>query len=356
MKFNFLKSRSCFLKSALLMLVFGLTTAYAGKTLTICKNDGVRFITIPDPTTGAYPDIVLWTIQGGDISSSNLLTTNPVYYNTAGQYKTYNESTFTSTGQTQYDTFIVIVRDWPIPSFYFPKDTGYCNGSTFSLTLNTTTFPGVKYEWNTGETTSSIIANTIGKYWVKVTIPSDFKTRTCDSVYKEVNIVEYTSPVVNLGNDKTMCQNQIIQLNAKGGAGYKYLWNPTGEVTQQITSTFPGIYSVEVTSPDNCKATDEIELIDSCPHIIYIPDAVSPNADLLNDVFVKIWNFTPKDYNFTVYNRWGELLFETTDLNAGWDCKVNSELVQQDIYVYKISYIDTDKKYYELRGTFFVVR
>ncbi len=339
-----------------LLTFIGLNNSFAGKTVTICKDDGVRFITYPDPTTGAYPDVVLWSILGGDITSSNLLTTNPVYYHTAGQFKTYNVSTFTSTGQTQYDTFTIIVRDWPIPAFYFPKDTGYCSGNTFALTLNTTSFTGIKYEWSTGEVTPSIVANNIGKYWVKITIPSDSKTRTCDSVYKEVNITQYPSPTVNLGQDKTMCQNQSIVLVAQGGAGYQYLWTPTGEVTKQITATLPGTYTVQVTTPDNCTATDQIELIDSCPHLVFIPNAVSPNADLLNDVFVKLWNFTPKEYTFSIYNRWGELLFETKDINAGWDCKVNGALVQQDVYVYKINYLDNDKKWYELRGTFFVVR
>jgi gliding motility-associated-like protein len=82
----------------------------------------------------------------------------------------------------------------------------------------------------------------------------------------------------------------------------------------------------------------------------------NPNEDRLNDLFIKVWNFTPKDYKFTIYNRWGELLFETLDINAGWDCKFKGDLVQQDVYIYKITYYDTDKKWYEMRGTFFVVR
>ncbi len=97
-------------------------------------------------------------------------------------------------------------------------------------------------------------------------------------------------------------------------------------------------------------------MIDSCPHLIFIPDAVSPNADLLNDVFDKTWNFTPSEYTFRIFNRWGQMLFETTDMKKPWDCKVNNELVQQDVYVYDISYFDSDKKWYHYRGTFTVIR
>ena len=102
--------------------------------------------------------------------------------------------------------------------------------------------------------------------------------------------------------------------------------------------------------------SDQIEFKDSCPHYVFVPNAVSPNEDRLNDLFTKVWNFTPKDYKFTIFNRWGELLFETLDINAGWDCKFKGDLVEQDVYVYKITYYDTDKKWYEIRGTFFVVR
>lgn len=323
------------------------------RTLNICRADGVQYKTDPDPTTLLYPDIIQWTFTGGDISSST--ARNPaVTYNTAGQFKSYFYSKFTSTGDENYDTFTINVLDWPPPPFYFPKDTGYCQGTPFSITLSGPSFSHLEYLWSTGATSQSITVNTLGTFTLDLTIKSDLGV--CFSSKKTVNITEYPSPTVNLGADKTMCQNQSLILDAKGSAGYKYLWKPNGEVTRTITATLPGIYSVEVTNSDNCKATDDIELIDSCPHIIYIPDAVSPNADLLNDVFVKVWNFTPKDYTFSIYDRWGELLFETNDINAAWDCKVNSVLVQQDIYVYKITYVDTDKKYYQLRGTFFVVR
>lgn len=318
----------------------------------LCLGDNLAFrYTDKEPP----PDTSIawkWDIQGGTISSSNARQTPFVDYNTVGVFYTFAEATFKN-GSIQKDTFIIHVMA-PIPAFYFPTDTGYCSGTQFSLTLNTIIFPNVVYNWSTGEKTPSILITTPGNYSVNLKIQGTYKT--CSDVNKNITVNQYPTPTVSLGADKTMCQNQSLILDAKGSAGYKYLWKPNGEVTRTITATLPGIYTVEVTNSDNCKATDDIELIDSCPHIVYIPDAVSPNADLLNDAFVKVWNFTPKDYTFSIYDRWGELIFETTDINAGWNCKVNDELVQQDIYVYKITYVDTDKKYYQLRGTFFVVR
>ncbi len=319
----------------------------------LCKGDGLIYYTETVP----LPDTKLWTFEGGSISSSTKTdTTEPVFYNTIGTFKTYTVSTFTSSGQTDYDTFLIIVIDWPIPDFYFPKDTSYCQGSAFSIVLavNPSNFPNVTYDWSTGEKTQSITVNSAQTITVKLSINA--ANKECHALNKSINVTVSPQPLVNLGPDQLMCQNQKIVLDAKGNVGDKYLWTPTGEVTKQINVSLPGIYSVEVTTKDNCKATDDVELIDSCPHLIFIPNAINPNGDFLNDTFNKVWNFTPKEYTFSIYNRWGELLFETKNMTQGWDCKVNGNRVQEGVYVYKISYLDTDKRWYESRGTFYVMR
>jgi len=319
----------------------------------LCKGDGVVYFT---DTTGrqGVPNSWDWVMEGGSPATDNKDTTDPVFYNTAGTYKTYNRTGFVGGGY-DYDTFVIIVVDWPMPGFYFPTDTVYCKGAGVSVTLNTVSFPpNLKYLWSTGATSSSISVNTPGNYSVTLRVYAD--TNVCQTVTKQVNVTEALSPAVNLGQDKFMCQNQVFLLDAGAGTSYTYVWSPNGEVTQTLSVTLPGVYKVRVTNKDKCFSEDEINLQDSCPHYIFVPNAVSPNEDRLNDLFAKVWNFTPKEYTFRIFNRWGELLFETNDLNTGWDCKVNDSPVCQDIYIYKITYLDNDKQWYEMRGTFFVVR
>lgn len=319
-------------------------------TLYICKDMCINYTNV---TTQGIAVAWQWTFQGSSTPSSTLQNPPNICYPTAGIFKTTVKTTFQDNSDSTDDVMIV-VYDHPIPSFPFPKDTGYCQGNTLPLVLNTTTFPGLTYKWSTGATSQSISVNTQGTYWVDLVIRAG--NLTCDSVRKQLTITEYPTPTVYLGQDKTMCQNQVITLDAGGGAGTTYLWSPTNEATKTINASLPGIYIVVITNQFGCTASDQIELVDSCPHFVFVPNAVSPNADRLNDLFVKVWNFTPKDYTFSIYNRWGELLFETNDINAGWDCTSNNVPVQQDVYVYKITYFDNDKKWYELRGTFFVVR
>lgn len=70
--------------------------------------------------------------------------------------------------------------------------------------------------------------------------------------------------------------------------------------------------------------------------ILYIPNAFTPNGDGINETF------TPKGdgiqtFKMLIYNRWGELLYETDDLQKGWDGTYQGVLSQQDVYIYKVS-------------------
>jgi gliding motility-associated-like protein len=68
-----------------------------------------------------------------------------------------------------------------------------------------------------------------------------------------------------------------------------------------------------------------------------MPTGFTPNGDNLNDIFKPIGEgIDPKNYLFMVFNRWGEKLFETDDLNIGWDGKYNGNPVQTDTYIWKI--------------------
>lgn len=325
-------------------------SAFDRDTMYICKGDCINYIS---NTTVGTAVAWAWTFQGASTASSNQQNPNGICYPTAGYFLTTIKTTF-DTGADTTDSIIIAVHDKFNHNFPWFTDTGYCMGVNPSITLNTTTAPGLTYRWSTGSSSSSATFSSPGTYWVDLVIPSDYGP--CDSIRKIVNITERPNPSVNLGQDKFMCQGQSFTLDAGTGPNYKYNWQPNGEITQTIKVSIVGVYSVTVTNQYGCQANDAIELLDSCPHYIFVPNAVSPNADRLNDLFIKVWNFTPKDYKFSIFNRWGELLWESTDVNAGWDCVYNGTPVEQDIYCYKIVYLDNDKKWYELRGTFYVVR
>ena len=87
----------------------------------------------------------------------------------------------------------------------------------------------------------------------------------------------------------------------------------------------------------HCAVSDQIKLIDYCPGSLFIPDAFTPNGDSHNNVFAaKGTNI--KDFQMLIFNRWGEQIFSSNNISEGWDGTYQNRLVQQDVYVWKISY------------------
>jgi gliding motility-associated-like protein len=88
---------------------------------------------------------------------------------------------------------------------------------------------------------------------------------------------------------------------------------------------------------------------------VFIPSSFTPNFDKINDEFKPIFSpfgLDTKHYEMEIFNRWGQSLFRTTDVNKGWDGSLqnNSESLKEEVYVYKIKYKDLDGNFYNKMG------
>ena len=213
--------------------------------------------------------------------------------------------------------------------FNLGNDTTLCNGQ--SLTLNPN-MPNATYTWQDGSTDSIYKVTQAGTYWVKAYF-ADYNITTYDTI----NIM-YSSPlIVNLGNDITLCNGQTLILNATNPHS-NYQWqdsttNNTDTVNQQ------GIYWVKVTDSNNCTTSDTIKINyqDCVIPNIYIPNSFTPNGDGLNDVFNIKTTFIFSQFKLTIFNRWGEQLFESEDINKGWDGTYKGQPVPVDVYVFQLT-------------------
>lgn len=131
---------------------------------------------------------------------------------------------------------------------YLGPDRSICQGS--STTLNAQN-AGSTYLWNTGATTQTIAASDSGNYYVRVTNPKGSVTDT-------IHITYHPQPLVQLGNDTTICYGNTITLNAQN-AGASYLWS-NGATSQTITTNTGGAYSVQVTNSFQCVGRDTLQL------------------------------------------------------------------------------------------------
>lgn len=159
------------------------------------------------------------------------------------------------------------------------------------------------------------------------------KAAGCDSIiYYKVTVDKSLSGLA-LGRDTCLLPNDTIVLKATEGYN-AYSWmggSNTTAATFKIKS--PGVYWVRVTNICGSKR-DSIEIFDRCDFPIYIPDAFTPNGDNLNDNFG-----VPKDnknrlIDLRIYNRSGQLIFQTNEKDKRWDGKFKKQLLNSDVFVY----------------------
>lgn len=168
-------------------------------------------------------------------------TTSSITVSAAGQYSVIASLNGCSTR----DTINVTVT--PAPVVNLGADTAICADKSIQLNA---AYNGATYEWNTGATTSSITVNTAGTYSVINTLNGCIARDT-------INVAVTPVPVIELGNDTTICSYNTLQLDA-AYAGATYAWN-TGATTASITVNTTAQYSV-ITSLNGCSVRDTIDV------------------------------------------------------------------------------------------------
>ncbi len=304
---------------------------------------------------------------------------------------TYSVKVTNTSGCYVRDTIIVNLLTNPLVNL--GDDTTICQGNHLILNANNL---GSTYLWNTGPTTQTINVTTSGSYSVKVTNNSGCYAK--DTLI--VNIVP--GPIVNLGNDTSICQGTEIILNA-GNTGSNYLWN-NGLNSQTINVQNSGLYWVEVNN-NNCYGSDTIN-VNTIPNpIIYLGnDTIMCPGELIvlragtgfsqylwsdgsnlnhlnvynqgtysvivynglcsatDEIFIDECSseisvpnvFTPNGDGINeyfaptctnidkitlyIYNRWGNQLYNGSGISASWDGKYKDKLCPDGVYYYLIDY------------------
>ena len=147
-------------------------------------------------------------------------------------------------------------------------------------------------------------------------------------------------------------------------SGYSNAWSINPYVDYQLQQdntiviqwTNPGVYTIVAQYFNgDCSNKNEIQVqVEECPDItIYIPNSFTPNSDGFNDIF-EAYGLGIVEFNMMVFNRWGELIFESNKIKnqldglhmGGWDGTYKNNEIQEDVYSYVVKYkgINTTKK------------
>ena len=165
----------------------------------------------------------------------------------------------------------------------------------------------------------------------------------------QINIIE---PVLPIQWDTTIVIGQAIPLPGYVGVGYSYTWTPIDYLscTQCInpiaSPTVQYVYTLTIKDNFGCfsKVLNTYTVNIDPKTSVDVPTAFTPNGDGINDLInVDGWGIRKLNY-FKVYNRWGELLYETTDLKSGWDGFYKGVPQNMETYIYQAeveSFVDT---------------
>ena len=247
-------------------------------------------------------------------------TTLSVTATTSGTYWVADTNLTICTIQT--DTFNIVEK--PAPLVDMGNDTTICLGDliTLSSSLSAGTFL-----WSTGSTASSITVNAGGTYYLTVT---DNNCSVTDSI--RISQLSAPSPII-LGADTTLCNGDMLILRSGSDTA---LWS-TGVMDNRISVTYPGTYLSTVTNA--CGSSTSSINVSFVACNLDFPNAFTPNNDGRNDVARAIGYLNAfKKYTLSIYNRFGQRVFYTEDIYAGWDGIFNN--VPQDLgtYFYMITY------------------
>ncbi|TDB59148.1 PKD domain-containing protein [Arundinibacter roseus] len=308
----------------------------AGSPLAFCSNQR------PQRLTGATPANGFWAGNGVDsvglfIPADSLVGRQTLVYTVSNQ------------GCEASANRIVDIK--PVPVVRLGPDTTLCYDGTFQLVASN--ISEAQYSWSNGQTTAAITPQFTGTYTVTATLAGCSNRDT-------IRIIFLPSPRLDLAPESALCvaENGTALLDARGGANQSYFWPETGDTTRQIRVGNLGLYRVIATNREGCTISDTTEVVDGCEPRIFVPDAFTPNADGQNDE-LDVFGLYFTDFEIKVYNRWGEVIFASEDINEKWDGAYKGQKVQPGAYPYVIRY---GSEYYPerarnlLRGSVMVIR
>ncbi|MEP6673760.1 MAG: gliding motility-associated C-terminal domain-containing protein [Ferruginibacter sp.] len=184
------------------------------------------------------------------------------------------------------------------------------------------------------------VVNTTGIY--RDTIKT---TAGCDSVIRNINLTVRTQPFITVTKSNDVnCILSTTKLNAYGAS--TYVWSPTTSLSDAFISNpiaspdKTTLYKVTGTAANGCTAQGSIEvklLIGNLQDGYLVPNSFTPNNDGLNDCFgVPYWGAVT-NFKMTVFSRWGEILFESSNSNNCWDGTYKGKRQDQGAYIYQIT-------------------
>ncbi len=325
----------------------------------MCNNETIRFTdqsTLPAGAGGETIAKWYWTFDNAGGTTAQ----NPTSYFSAGTHNAQliTESRAGCKSRPTERSFEI----YPKPQIQLDINDS-CVLVPITYAARDVTGNAIKWDWNfgngfrAGPTSQTATYNREGSRPFAIVAQT---ARGCkDSLFRPFTIFDNKSFA---GRDTVAAKGEPVQLNARGELNMRYSWSPAVGLSQVdiekplATLDRDQIYQLYTITDKGCKARSEISIKRFAGPELYMPTAFTPNNDGVNDRFF----VTPigiKSFGYmAVYNRWGQLLFRTTNYNEGWDGKLGGMPVGTNTFVVVAQAIDYKGKVLFRKGTVTLVK
>lgn len=329
----------------------------------VCEGNATAFM---NQSTGVSSTITGWTWDMGD-GDHEYQPSFSHLYDSAGTYQA-TLIVVNTLGCTDTITQAVHVWELPLVSISADPQEG-CMPLDVVFTDLTTVGDGTitSWEWQFGDGFSSVSAGGAyhqytapGLYDVMLTVVSN---HGCVSQQTFIHFIQvYPNPIASFFYFPTnpSLSNPGVNFNDISVGASNWWWDFGDDETSTEQSPMHvygahGAYDVTliVGNAFGCYDTTSMPLFVTADELLYIPNAITPNGDGQNDYFMPFGaGWSVDHFEMRIYNRWGQLLFATSDVNHGWDGTTQStgEKVPTGVYVWKVWYVDLEGKPQNLIG------
>lgn len=310
----------------------------------------------------AKPSTYTWKIDGVVQSSTRNEVT--IAWNTPGIFVLTVQEHGVNGCDGEIRTGVVNVIAPPVPNA--GPDAIVCYGNTLRLSGS----GGTDYQWSPATYLSSA---TVPNPVVNIPLPGTYlyyldvtTLNGCKSNRRDTVKITILPPVkVFAGRDTLIVANQPLQLTAVGvnGSGFSsFSWSPSFGLNNPFISNPIGIMNRDITyvvtarTINGCEGRDDISIkVFNAPDI-FVPTGFTPNGDGLNDIFKPVYAGIRELKYFSVFSRWGELVFTTSSQSAGWNGIYKSRTQDGNVFVWQVEGVDYNGNVIRKKGTVVLIR
>ncbi len=224
-----------------------------------------------------------------------------------------------------------------------PTTADFCEGGAILIDAGNTV------TWSNGDVGPTTLANEVGL------LTATYDDGTCFS-QDQMTITMTFLPNIEWTDNTTYCEGTTVTLGAPGSHATSFYWN-TGETSETIVVSESGYYSL--TASNSCATVNRDIVLDfeTCDAYAFIPNTFTPDKDGINEVWQPII-YNAKSYEVFIYNRWGDIIYHSTDPEENWlgEAHEGQHYVQDGVYAYRLILESPQREKKEYFGYFRMLR